>query len=223
MILSSNTLNLIRPITDLRTNINDILELTSSTKEPVILTKNGFAKCAIMSIPAFNDVYARTRVAIKLREAEIRSRYQNETFSYAEVADRAIQSLIDFGVEADLARSIPTPECMPGAPEVRFQTQALEDLEDLANQVTTPQPIEYAIEAVRELFTAFPGVAKPPRRIIQIFQDDALDRTYRRVTLERLWIYYTLEDGMIKVWRVILPESEILDFGDSEEGAKAKA
>ena len=223
MILSHKTLRLIRPITDLRTNINDILELTSSTREPVILTKNGFAKCAIMGLPAFNDVLARTRVAIKLREAEVRSYYQNETFSYAEVADRVIQSLVDFGVEAELAHSISVPECMPGTPEVRFQAQALEDLEYLASQLTTPQPLEYAAEAIREIFAALPGVGKAPRRITQIFQDDALDRAYRRLTLERLWVYYTLEDGMIKVWRAILPENDILDYGDTDDGANATA
>ena len=210
MFPASHIVPIIRPITDVRADIGKIVDQLNSTHEPVILTKNGLAACVVMSVRALDEWRVHERVSIKLREVEIRSRYQSDTLSCAEVADRVIQTLVELDVEEDLAHSISLPQCEPEAREVRFHVQALEDIVDFAAHTTvgldSPQR---TVDAIRELFSSLSGAAKLPR-VSRLFRDDCLDRAYRKLPLKGLWVYYTLEDGLLNIWRILDPRQEEL-------------
>ena len=67
-------LPIIRPITDLRTQLNDVCTQATATQEPVVLTKNGTASYVLMDSAAYETAERRNRVYLALREAEIEER-----------------------------------------------------------------------------------------------------------------------------------------------------
>jgi len=80
----SATIPQMRPISDLRTHLNDIETYTRETGEPVVLTRNGTAALIVMDSNAYNENIARQRHIAKLREAEIEARYRSQTLSLEE-------------------------------------------------------------------------------------------------------------------------------------------
>ena len=81
-------LPIIRPITDLRTQLNDVCTQATATQEPVVLTKNGTASYVLMDSSAYETAERRNRVYLALREAEIEARYRPETVSQAQLDER---------------------------------------------------------------------------------------------------------------------------------------
>lgn len=79
------SLPLIRPITDLRTNLNDVCEQATENQEPVVLTKNGVASYVLMDSATYDAAQQRNRVYLALKEAEIEEKYQPEAISGAQV------------------------------------------------------------------------------------------------------------------------------------------
>ena len=76
---------LIRPISDLRANLNDVCEQAKQTREPIFMTKNGKASLVVFDSDAYAEMQARDRYAAKLREAEIEARYKAEAISRGEL------------------------------------------------------------------------------------------------------------------------------------------
>lgn len=77
-------LPIIRPITDLRTQLNDVCTQATDTQEPVVLTKNGVASYVLMDSDAYEAAERRNRVYLALREAEIEEQYRPEAVSAEE-------------------------------------------------------------------------------------------------------------------------------------------
>ena len=77
-------LPIIRPITDLRTQLNDVCTQATATQEPGVLTKNGTASYVLMDSAAYETAERRNRVYLALREAEIEERYRPEAVPAAE-------------------------------------------------------------------------------------------------------------------------------------------
>lgn len=77
-------LPIIRPITDLRTQMNDVFAQASETQEPIVLTKNGTASHVLMDCEAYNAMEQRNRMYLALREAEIEEKYRPAAISAAE-------------------------------------------------------------------------------------------------------------------------------------------
>ncbi len=75
---------IIRPITDLRTQLNDVFAQASETQEPIVLTKNGVASHVLLDCDAYNAMEQRNRMYLALREAEIEERYRPEAVSAEE-------------------------------------------------------------------------------------------------------------------------------------------
>ena len=75
----------IRPISDLRTRLNDIEALARETREPIIMTKNG---------KAYDEHLRHERAVRKLREAEIEEKYRPAAIPFDEVKAR-VEQLID--------------------------------------------------------------------------------------------------------------------------------
>ena len=78
------SLPIIRPITDLRTQLNDVCTQATESQEPVVLTKNGVASYVIMDSAAYETTGRKNRLYLALREAEIEERYRPETVSAEE-------------------------------------------------------------------------------------------------------------------------------------------
>lgn len=71
----------IRPISELRTNLNGICEDARNTQEPIFMTKNGKAALVIIDCEAYERQRQHDRYVPKLREAEIEASYRPETVS----------------------------------------------------------------------------------------------------------------------------------------------
>ncbi len=84
----------IRPISDLRTRLNDIEALAKETREPIIMTKNGSPSLVVLDSEAYNDLLHHERAVRKLREAEIEEHYVKQSVSYADVQSR-VQEILD--------------------------------------------------------------------------------------------------------------------------------
>ena len=85
-------LPVIRPITDLRTQLNDVCTQATETQEPVVLTKNGVASYVLMDSGAYESAERRNRVYLALREAEIEEQYRPEAVS-AEESDTKMREI----------------------------------------------------------------------------------------------------------------------------------
>ena len=53
------SMNMIRPVSDLRNNFADISKTVHETAQPVFLTKNGYGDMVIMSMQAYESQLAR--------------------------------------------------------------------------------------------------------------------------------------------------------------------
>jgi prevent-host-death family protein len=60
----------IRPLTELRNNTTVIADLAHEEREPVFITKNGYADLVIMSIETYEDSLARLDVYDKLAQSQ---------------------------------------------------------------------------------------------------------------------------------------------------------
>ncbi len=78
----------IRPISDLRTDLNGVCEEASETQEPVFLTKNGKATLVVMDCQAYERQRQHDRYVMKLREAEIEAQYHPEAVPLSEARVR---------------------------------------------------------------------------------------------------------------------------------------
>lgn len=85
---------LIRPITDMRTHLNDVCKQATETREPIVLTKNGTASYVLMDSDAYSASERRNRVYLALREAEIEEKYRPETMT-AEESDEKMREIFD--------------------------------------------------------------------------------------------------------------------------------
>ena len=77
-------LPLIRPITDLRTQFNDVCAQATESQEPIILTKNGVPAYVLEDCAAYEAAAQRNRMLLALREAEIEERYRPEALTAEE-------------------------------------------------------------------------------------------------------------------------------------------
>lgn len=84
----------IRPITDLRTQLNDVCTQASTSQEPVVLTKNGTAAYVLMDCDAYEAAGRRSRLYLALREAEIEEQYRPEVVS-AEESDTRMREIFE--------------------------------------------------------------------------------------------------------------------------------
>ena len=84
----------IRPISDLRTRLNDMEALARETREPIIMTKNGAASLVVIDSKAYDEHLRHERAVRKLREAEIEEKYRPAAIPFDEVKAR-VEQLID--------------------------------------------------------------------------------------------------------------------------------
>lgn len=84
---------LMRPISDLRTNLNEVCEVAHETQEPIYMTKNGTACLVVFDSEAYEQQRMHDLYVMKLREAEIEAQYKKDAVSFDEV-DKRIKSIL---------------------------------------------------------------------------------------------------------------------------------
>ncbi len=196
----------IRPITDLRTQLNDVLAQTSETLEPIILTKNGTASCAIMSTECLKGLDARhshMRAALKLREGEIDSSYRDFLFEPSNVMDRMEQVINSFGTSKDPLNAFPEDSSNLAECNVALSPRATEDLEGIVAYLSDEiGDIDQAVSFTKKFMSLLSSISDSPRKG-RPFRDSDLDGTYREVELDDFSVYYTFESGMTTIRRVL--------------------
>ena len=89
---------LIRPISDLRNNFDEISDLCHNENEPVFITRNGKGDLVVMSLTLFEQQKARFELYQKLDAAEEQGRTYTDRASHKDVMARlkkAIASKMD--------------------------------------------------------------------------------------------------------------------------------
>lgn len=79
------SMNMIRPVSDLRNNFADISKTVHETAQPVFLTKNGYGDMVVMSMEAFENMQFESDVYFKLAEAEREAEEMGERFSSKDI------------------------------------------------------------------------------------------------------------------------------------------
>jgi len=75
----------IRPVSDLRNNLDDISKAVHETSKPVFLTKNGYGDMVLMSMESFEQKQFENEIYLKLKEAELEAKYTDKRYSHEEV------------------------------------------------------------------------------------------------------------------------------------------
>ena len=75
----------IRPVSDLRNNFSEISRTVHETREPVILTKNGYGDMVVMSYDEYQSIEYEMGVTRELRAAELESESAAERPTHDEV------------------------------------------------------------------------------------------------------------------------------------------
>ena len=92
-------LPIIRPITDLRTSLNDVCIQATETQEPIVLTKNGTPAYVLMDSAAYESAERAGRARLALREAELEEKYRPQPVSQEESDARMREIFALWGLE----------------------------------------------------------------------------------------------------------------------------
>ena len=88
----------IRPISDLRTDLNGVCEDACETQQPIFMTQNGKATLVVMDCEAYERQRQHDRYVMKMREAEIEAQYHPESLALGEVGERMERIFATWGV-----------------------------------------------------------------------------------------------------------------------------
>ena len=75
----------IRPVSDLRNNFADISRTVHETREPVILTKNGYGDMVVMSYEEYQNIQYDMMIMRELRAADLESETSTERITHDQV------------------------------------------------------------------------------------------------------------------------------------------
>ncbi len=63
-------MNTIRPVSDLKDDLDSIIRDVHETSQPVFLTEKGYGDVVLMSMDAYEDMQFESKIYLKLLEAE---------------------------------------------------------------------------------------------------------------------------------------------------------
>lgn len=86
-------MTIIKPISDLRNNFNDIAELCHKEKAPVFITKNGSGELVVMSMAFYEALQARIELYEKLLESEQAARQTKTRISHQHLMKKLQEKL----------------------------------------------------------------------------------------------------------------------------------
>ena len=76
---------IIRPLSDLETNLSEITKAVHETDEPVFLTNNGYGDMVVMSMENWEEINFENEIYQKLIEAGAEARSNPKRLSHDEV------------------------------------------------------------------------------------------------------------------------------------------
>jgi prevent-host-death family protein len=76
---------IIKPVSELRNNFNEISNLCHEQTEPVYLTKNGKGDMVVMSIAKYEEQLKRLELYSKILEAETEAKTSDERYTHDDV------------------------------------------------------------------------------------------------------------------------------------------
>lgn len=77
----------IRPVSDLRNNFAEISRTVHESREPIILTKNGYGDMVVMAYDEFEKLQYEMAVTRQLRAAELEAETTEKRFSHQEAME----------------------------------------------------------------------------------------------------------------------------------------
>jgi prevent-host-death family protein len=86
----------IRPISDLETNLSEITKVVHETDEPVFLTNNGYGDMVVMSMENWEEINFENEIYQKLTEAGAEARSTTKRLSHDEVFAPLRQKIADY-------------------------------------------------------------------------------------------------------------------------------
>ena len=85
----------IRPISDLETNLPEITRAVHETDEPVFLTNNGYGDMVVMSMEIWEEMNFENEIYQKLAEAQAEARSNPGRLSHVEVFNPLRKMIVD--------------------------------------------------------------------------------------------------------------------------------
>ena len=79
---------IIRPISDLRNNFNQISDICHREGEPVFITKNGQGDLVVMSLALYEKQQSLIELYQKLAEAEVESAHEVKRISHKDLIQK---------------------------------------------------------------------------------------------------------------------------------------
>jgi prevent-host-death family protein len=86
----------IRPISDLETNLSEITKVVHETDEPVFLTNNGYGDMVVMSMENWEEINFENEIYQNLVEAQAEARSNPKRLSHDEVFGPLRQKIADY-------------------------------------------------------------------------------------------------------------------------------
>ena len=87
---------IIRPISELETNLSEITNTIHETDEPVFLTNNGYGDMVVMSMQAWEEMNFENEIYQKLIEAQAEARSSPSRLSHDEVFGPLRKKIADY-------------------------------------------------------------------------------------------------------------------------------
>lgn len=86
----------IRPVSDLETNLLEITNMIHETDEPVFLTNNGYGDMVVMSLDAWEEMNFENEIYQKLIEAQTEAQSNPKRLSHDEVFGTLRKKISDY-------------------------------------------------------------------------------------------------------------------------------
>jgi len=87
---------MIRPISDLETNLSEITNAVHETAEPVFLTNNGYGDIVVMSMEAWEEMNFENEIYQKIIEAQTEARSNPRRLSHDDVFSPLRQKIANY-------------------------------------------------------------------------------------------------------------------------------
>ncbi|HNW16430.1 MAG TPA: type II toxin-antitoxin system Phd/YefM family antitoxin [bacterium] len=81
-------MTIIRPVSDLRNNFNEISEVCHNGNEPVFITKNGVGDLVVMSMAGYEKLVAKLELYKKLLDSQAEAMLTTERAAHGVVMEK---------------------------------------------------------------------------------------------------------------------------------------
>lgn len=95
----TQSIPIIRPVTDMRTKFNEVCNQATECQEPVVLTKNGVPSYVFMDSSTYEAEQRKARHYMALREAEIEERYRPASVTQEESDSKIKEIFASWGID----------------------------------------------------------------------------------------------------------------------------